>query len=107
MDIFKKLNYIFDRKQKWQTLGLFALIVLGTVFELLGVSTVQPLINAIMDRDNLSERGGIYTFVYHLFHLQNSTQLILVLMGLLIAVYVVPLHENDEVVFVPSVFLFY
>lgn len=56
MDIFKKLNYIFDRKQKWQTLGLFALIVLGTVFELLGVSTVQPLINAIMDRDNLSER---------------------------------------------------
>lgn len=89
MDIFKKLNYIFDRKQKWQTLGLFALIVLGTVFELLGVSTVQPLINAIMDRDNLSERRGIYTFVYHLFHLQNSTQLILVLMGLLIAVYVV------------------
>ena len=89
MDIFKKLNYIFDRKQKWQTLGLFALIVLGTVFELLGVSTVQPLINAIMDRDNLSERGGIYTFVYHLFHLQNSMQLILVLMGLLIAVYVV------------------
>lgn len=89
MDIFKKLNYIFDRKQKWQTLGLFALIVLGTVFELLGVSTVQPLINAIMDRDNLSELGGIYTFVYHLFHLQNSTQLILVLMGLLIAVYVV------------------
>lgn len=89
MDIFKKLNYIFDRKQKWQTLGLFALIVLGTVFELLGVSTVQPLINAIMDRDNLSKRGGIYTFVYHLFHLQNSTQLILVLMGLLIAVYVV------------------
>ena len=89
MDIFKKLNYIFDRKQKWQTLGLFALIVLGTVFELLGVSTVQPLINAIMDRDNLSERGGIYTLVYHLFHLQNSTQLILVLMGLLIAVYVV------------------
>ena len=89
MDIFKKLNYIFDRKQKWQTLGLFALIVLGTVFELLGVSTVQPLINAIMDRDNLSERGGLYTLVYHLFHLQNSTQLILVLMGLLIAVYVV------------------
>ena len=89
MDIFKKLNYIFDRKQKWQTMGLFALIVLGTVFELLGVSTVQPLINAIMDRDNLSERGGIYTLVYHLFHLQNSTQLILVLMGLLIAVYVV------------------
>ena len=73
MDIFKKLNYIFDRKQKWQTLGLFALIVLGTVFELLGVSTVQPLINAIMDRDNLSERGGIYTFVYHLFHLMLFT----------------------------------
>ncbi len=89
MDVLKKLNYIFSRRQKWQTLGLLALIILGTVFELLGVSAVQPLINAIMDRDSLAERGGIYTFIYETFHLQNATQLILVLMGLLIAVYVI------------------
>ena len=89
MDVLKKLNYIFSRRQKWQTLGLLALIILGTAFELLGVSAVQPLINAIMDRDSLAERGGIYTFIYETFHLQNATQLILVLMGLLIAVYVI------------------
>lgn len=57
MDVLKKLNYIFSRRQKWQTLGLLALIILGTVFELLGVSAVQPLINAIMDRDSLAERA--------------------------------------------------
>lgn len=89
MDVLKKLNYIFSRRQKWQTLELLALIILGTAFELLGVSAVQPLINAIMDRDSLAERGGIYTFIYETFHLQNATQLILVLMGLLIAVYVI------------------
>ncbi len=89
MDVLRKLNYIFSRRQKWQTLGLLALIILGTVFELLGVSTVQPLINAIMDRDSLAERGGIYTFLYEALHLQSPTQLILVLMGLLIAVYVI------------------
>ena len=63
MDVLKKLNYIFSRRQKWQTLGLLALIILGTAFELLGVSAVQPLINAIMDRDSLAERGGIYTYI--------------------------------------------
>lgn len=89
MDVLRKLNYIFSRRQKWQTLGLLALIILGTVFELLGVSTVQPLINAIMDRDSLAERGGIYTFLYEALRLQSPTQLILVLMGLLIAVYVI------------------
>ncbi len=89
MDVLKKLNYIFDRKQKWETVGLLVLIVIGTVFELLGVSTIQPLINALMDRDRLLERGGIYVFIYDTFHLQNTTQLILFLMGLLIVVYVV------------------
>ena len=89
MDVLKKLNYIFSSKQKWQTLGLLVLIVIGTALELLGVSTVQPLINAIMDRDSLVEKGGIYRFVYEAFHLQNSTQLILVLMALLMGVYIV------------------
>lgn len=91
MGTIRKLNYIFDRRQKWQTLLLLLLIIVGTAFELLGVSSVQPLINAIMERDSVSieSRGGIYTAVYRIFHLQNTTQLILALIGLLIVVYVV------------------
>lgn len=90
MDIIRKLNYIFDRRQKWQTLGLLVLIIIGTALELLGVSSVQPLINAIMDRDTpMESRGGIYTLVYNTFHLTSSTQLILVLMGGLIVIYIV------------------
>lgn len=87
-DLFKKFGYTFAAKQKKQTVGLIILIMIGTVFELLGVSTVQPLVNAIMYPDRLLE-SKVYSFVYYFLNLQNMTQLILILVGCLILLYVV------------------
>ena len=89
MDILKKFNYIFDAKQKRQTFGMLILIIIGSGFELLGVSAIQPLIEAIQYSDELLEHGSAYRLIYDLFGLTSSTQLILVLLGLLIVVYIV------------------
>lgn len=88
MDILKKFRYIFGAKQKKQTFGLLILIMIGTVFELLGVSTIQPLVNAIMYPERLLETK-LYRTVYYLFGLQSMTQLIIVLIGCLILLYLV------------------
>ena len=88
MDVIKKLNYIFDKKQKWESLGLVFLIVIGTVLELLGISTIQPLVNAIMYPDKLMKTEP-YSMVYRLFHLQTSSQLVLLLIAGLILIYLV------------------
>ena len=56
MDVLKKLNYIFGRKQKIESIGIIILIMIGTVLELLGVSTVQPLIDGIMYPEKLMKK---------------------------------------------------
>ena len=88
MDTLKKLNYIFAKKQKWESLGLLFLIIIGTVLELLGVSTIQPLVNAIMYPERLMETK-LYRVVYQALHLTSMTQLILILIGGLILLYLV------------------
>ena len=89
MDVLKKLRYIFDKKQKMATVRLLFLIIIGTVFELLGVSAVQPLINVFLNRDALLEDGSIYRKCYDLFHLTDTTQLIVLLLAALITLYIV------------------
>lgn len=88
MDLLKKFRYIFGAKQKKQTIGLLILMIIGTIFELLGVSTIQPLVNAIMYPDRLLE-SKVYSFVYYSFNLQSMTQLIIALIGCLILLYLV------------------
>ena len=88
MDTLKKLGYIFGKKQKLETAGLAVMIIIGTVLELLGVSTIQPLINAFVEPENLM-RKDFFANLYSGMGLQNMTQLILVLIGALILLYIV------------------
>ena len=88
MDTLKKLNYIFGKKQKLETAGLMVLIIIGTVLELLGVSTIQPLINAFVEPEKLM-RNDFFANLYSVLGLQNMTQLILTLIAALIILYIV------------------
>ncbi len=53
MDLFKKINYIFDKKQKGQLVILAVLILIGGVFETLGVSMILPVVSIILDPESL------------------------------------------------------
>ncbi|WP_026521643.1 ABC transporter ATP-binding protein [Butyrivibrio sp. VCB2001] len=48
VSLFTKLNYIFDRKQKGQLVILAVLILIGGVFETLGVSMILPVVSIIL-----------------------------------------------------------
>ena len=48
VSLFTKLNYIFDRKQKGQLAILAVLILIGGVFETLGVSMILPVVSIIL-----------------------------------------------------------
>lgn len=51
--IFTKIRAIFDRKQKWQLVGLGFMIFLGGALETLGVSGMIPVVTAILDPDTM------------------------------------------------------
>ncbi len=53
VSLFTKLNYIFDRKQKGQLVILAVLILIGGVFETLGVSMMLPVVSVIINPEAL------------------------------------------------------
>ena len=87
-EVLRKLNYIFDRKQKIDTLYMLILIIIGSALELLGVSAIMPFINAIMEPDKLIKTEP-YRYVYSVFDFSSTTAFIVFLSLALICVYIV------------------
>lgn len=53
VSLFTKINYIFDKKQKGQLVLLAVLILIGGVFETLGVSMILPVVSVILSPESL------------------------------------------------------
>ena len=49
--MIKKVNYILDRTQKIKLIILLVIIFIGAFVELLGVSSIMPLINVATNPD--------------------------------------------------------
>ena len=88
MDVVRKLNYIFNAKQKRQIFWLFIIICIGSGLELMGVSVMLPIINGIMAPDDMLNQP-IYLWIYETFHMTSVRPLIMLLLVSLIIVYVV------------------
>ena len=58
--MLKKLYRIFGRKEKWQFCGLGVMILIGGLFETLGVSMMVPVMSAVMDPASVREVIGRY-----------------------------------------------
>ena len=86
--IIKRLDYIFDRKQKIELIKVFVLITAGAFLELLGVSIILPFVNAVLSPDTILD-NSILSWVYYLFHFQNIYVLIAFLALFVILVYII------------------
>ena len=60
MNLLKKINYIFDKKQKGQLVLLAVLILIGGVVETLGVSMMIPVISVILKPESLHRQIDKY-----------------------------------------------
>lgn len=86
--LLQKVSYLFDRKQKRQIAGLALLILIGGLLETVGVSMLLPVVQAIMDPEQLME-NELVGKVTEALHIETSRQLIILMLGALIALYVV------------------
>ena len=91
--LFQKLNYIFDKKQKGSFVVLAVMILIGGVFEILGVSMLIPAVNAIMQPDLVREKIEKFPALSHFLtqdlQLNTDAKLLCALFGFLIGLYVV------------------
>ena len=88
IEMMKKINYVLDRGQKIRLLILLAAIIVGALFETLGVSAVLPLITVVTNPDVLNEDNN-YSKLAKLLNIGDVRTFILLMAIALIIVYIV------------------
>lgn len=91
-NLFGKINYIFDKKQKIQLGLLGVMIFFGGLLETLGVGGMIPVVNALLMPDKLQEFIDEYEILQRLcgfLHIENIGQITMALLVGLMAIYVI------------------
>lgn len=86
-----KINYIFDKKQKGQLVVLAVLILIGGVFETLGVSMMVPVASTIIVPDSLHsfiEQHEFLSWLVSVIGLDTDLKLSCALLILMIALFI-------------------
>ena len=86
--LLQKLKMIFPKKEQRYFIVLFFLILLGTIFDFLGVSLILPLVNMLISPDQLTGKLW-YRILTFLLPIKDQNTMLLILVLLIIAVYVV------------------
>lgn len=86
--IIKKINYIFDRKRKVQSVFLCIGLFVGALFELVGVSLITGLVSLIGTPSMIHE-NSVMQYVYDLFHMTSDRQFFLFVVVGLIIIYLI------------------
>ena len=88
MDLFSKVNYILNRKQKIRLVMLVIIIFIGGIMELIGVTAIMPFVNVLMNPDEI-RTNQYYSFFYDLFQLQSNNQFLFLMAMALALIYLV------------------
>lgn len=91
-NLFGKINYIFDKKQKLQLGLLGVMIFIGGLLETLGVGGMIPVVNALLMPDKLQEFIDEYEILQRLcgfLHIEDIGQITMALLVGLMAIYVI------------------
>lgn len=86
MDIFKKLNYILDKRQKINIVVLAVMIFIGGILETLSISAMLPVVWVIIDAESVRQ-NKYCQWAMNFLHLQDMHGFIITLLVLLIIMY--------------------
>lgn len=91
-NLLKKINGIFDKKQKRQLVLLGIMIFFGGILETLGVSTMIPVVTVLLTPDTFQEYIVKYDFLQNIckvLKITDVSHLTISLLIVLMAVYVI------------------
>ena len=83
----KKILYIFDSRQKRNTVILMIITLIGSFIELLGVSAIMPIVSVVTD-NSIIERNPKYALVANILNIHDAKTYVLVMAMFLIVVYI-------------------
>lgn len=83
-----KINYIFDKKEKFELILLLFGILLTTILELIGVVAVMPFVNVVMDPTVIAKTPYLQR-LHDVLGIQSTNGFIAILGIILIIVYII------------------
>ena len=86
MKISKKLNILISRKEKRKGLLLTLLLLIGMIFEVLGIGLLLPILTAILNPEILLE-NEIIKSIFDFLQINDKDQIVKVALGSLLLVY--------------------
>ena len=86
-ELLLKLKTIYTKKQQLKFCFVFVLIVISGFLELIGISLILPFINVVINPEIIMTNKYL-NFVYNLFHITDTTNFLIFLAFVLIAVYI-------------------
>ena len=86
MKTSKKLNILISRKEKRKGLLLTLLLLLGMIFEVLGIGLLLPILTAILNPEILLE-NEITKSIFDFLQINDKDQIVKVALGSLLLVY--------------------
>ncbi|NLL77137.1 MAG: ABC transporter ATP-binding protein [Clostridiales bacterium] len=85
--MIKQLSYIFNRRDKVKIVFILFMVIVGSFFELMGVTIFMPFIQILMDPAIIKENVYLKYF-YELFHFSNEQYFLAGLTGVIIFIYI-------------------
>ena len=86
--LLQKLNMIFPKREQLSFVGLFFLLLVGTVFDFFSVSLILPLVNLLIDPTRMAQASW-YRLLQRLIPAQDANGLMLALVLIVIGLYLV------------------
>ena len=84
--MYKKLSYIFSKRDKYKIALLLCIMVAGSFLELLGVAVFQPFVNIIMMPDSIQENPYLAR-IYQMFGCSTTESFLTVVALGIIVIY--------------------
>ncbi len=86
--MYQKLSFIFNQKQKKELAALIVVVITGSILEMLGVSSILPIIYIIID-ENAVNKNIFLNKIYTIGKFDNITEFTVILIVFIILLYVI------------------
>lgn len=87
IDVFSKLRYVLNRRQKNLSVIVFIMTIIGALLETLGVSIIVPLVQSFLSADQLLQNVYIEPIAEE-FNITTAQQLIVFISIIVILIYI-------------------
>ncbi len=102
--LLHKLGIIFPMKERLYFVGLFFLLMLGTVFDFLSISLILPLVNMLVN-PALMENAIWFKILHKIIPIQDMNDMLFVLVLIIIGVYLIKNAYSIFMAITQSVFM--